>query len=56
MAAPRRFQVFQNDPNIARFVVEGTTTDSQLGVGSYGSVEEVNLKNRNGSINKTAQR
>ena len=41
MAAPRRFQVFQNDPNIARFVVEGTTTDSQLGIGSYGSVEEV---------------
>ena len=42
MAAPRPFQVFQNDPNIARFVVEGTTTGSQLGIGSYGSVEEVN--------------
>ena len=42
--AQRRFQVFQNDPNIARFVVEGTSTGRQLGVGSYGSVEEVNLR------------
>ena len=39
--AQRRFQVIQNDPNIARFVVEGTTTGRQLGIGSYGSVEEV---------------
>ena len=37
----RRFQGIQNDPNIARFVVEGTTTGRQLGTGSYGSVEEV---------------
>ena len=41
--AQRRFQAlqFQNDPNIARFVVEGITTGRQLGIGSYGSVEEV---------------
>ena len=34
-------QSLQNDPNIARFMVEGTATGKQLGVGSYGSVEEV---------------
>ena len=39
--AQRRFEALQNDPNIARFVVEGTTTGRQLGIGSYGSVEEV---------------
>ena len=37
----RRFQVLQNDPNIARFVLEGTAIGRQLGIGSYGSVEEV---------------
>ena len=34
-------QFLRNDPNIAHFVVEGTTTGRQLGAGSYGSVEEV---------------
>ena len=37
----RRFQFLRNDPNIAHFVVEGGATGRQLGVGSYGSVEEV---------------
>ena len=39
--AQRRFQFLQNDPNISPFVVEGIATGRQLGVGSYGSVEEV---------------
>ena len=37
----RQLQVLQNDPDIVRFVVEGTATGRQLGIGSYGSVEEV---------------
>ena len=48
--AQRRFQALQNDPNIARFVVEGTTTGRQLGIGSYGSVEEVCCQIRVGSM------
>ena len=36
-----QFQSLQNDPNITRFVVEGSATGRQLGIGSYGSVEEV---------------
>ena len=44
MAVQRRFHAFQNDPNIAAFLVEGSiVTGRQLGVGSYGSVEEVSL-------------
>ena len=39
--AQRRLETLQNDPSIARFVVEGITTGRQLGIGSYGSVEEV---------------
>ena len=39
--AQGRHLALQNDPNIARFVVEGTATNRQLGIGSYGSVEEV---------------
>ena len=42
--AQRQFETIQNDPNIARFVVEGTTTGRQLGIGSYGSVEEVHWR------------
>ena len=34
-------QSLQNDRNIAHFIVEGTATGRQLGIGSYGSVEEV---------------
>ena len=37
----RQFQALQNDPNLGRFVVEGVATGRQLGIGSYGSVEEV---------------
>ena len=36
-----QLQYLQNDPNIARFVVEGAATGKHLGIGSYGSVEEV---------------
>ena len=36
-----QFHVLHTDPNFARFVVEGTATGRQLGIGSYGSVEEV---------------
>ena len=34
-------QSLQNDPSIIRFMVEGTATGKQLGVGSYGLVKEV---------------
>ena len=34
-------QALQNDPNLGCFVVEGVATGRQLGIGSYGSVEEV---------------
>ena len=42
--AQRQFQALQNEPNIAHFLVEGTTTGRQLGIGSYGSVEEVVIR------------
>ena len=44
--AQRRYEALQNDPSIARFVMEGVTTGSQLGIGSYGSVEEVHWRIR----------
>ena len=44
----RRFQFLRNDPNIAHFVVEGDATGRQLGIGSYGSVEEVWLNMQTG--------
>ena len=37
----QRILALRNDPNLARFRVEGTATGKQLGTGSYGSVEEV---------------
>ena len=37
----QRLRALRNDPNLARFVVEGVTTGNQLGTGSYGAVEEV---------------
>ena len=37
----QRLRALRNDPNLARFVVEGVTTGKQLGTGSYGAVEEV---------------
>jgi hypothetical protein len=39
--AQSRYLALQNNPNIARFMVEGIATGRQLGIGSYGSVEEV---------------
>lgn len=39
--AQRQFHTLQNNLDIARFVVEGNATGRQLGIGSYGSVEEV---------------
>ena len=39
----QRLRALRDDPNLARFVVEGTATGKQLGTGSYGSVEEVSL-------------
>ena len=41
--AQERLHTLRNDPNLARFVVEGKATGKQLGSGSYGSVEEVEL-------------
>ena len=37
----QRLLALRNDPQLTRFVVEGRTTGKALGVGSYGSVEEV---------------
>ena len=37
----QRLLALRNDPNLARFVVEGIATGKQLGTGSYGAVEEV---------------
>ena len=37
----QRLRTLRNDPNLARFVVEGVPTGKQLGTGSYGTVEEV---------------
>ena len=39
----QRLRALRNDPNLARFVVEGVTTGKQLGTGSYGAVEEVRI-------------
>ena len=39
----QRLVALRNDPQLARFVVEGRPTGKALGVGSYGSVEEVRL-------------
>ena len=39
----QRLRAVRNDPNLARFVVEGRATGETLGTGSYGSVEEVRL-------------
>ena len=37
----RSLRSLRNDRNLARFVVEAIATGSQLGTGSYGTVEEV---------------
>ena len=40
----RRRQAFQNDPELQRFVLPGVRpTGRQLGMGSYGSVEELEV-------------
>lgn len=39
----QRLAALRNDPQLARFVVQGRPTGKALGVGSYGSVEEVRL-------------
>ena len=39
----QRLRAVRDDPNLARFVVEGRATGETLGTGSYGSVEEVRL-------------
>ena len=36
-------RALRNDRHLARFIVEGRATGSQLGTGSYGSVEEVHV-------------
>ena len=42
MAAPRRlFMTLSDDRNLRRFVVQARSTGKQLGIGSYGAVEEV---------------
>ena len=41
MAQRQRQRALWDDPNLARFVVEGVPTGNQLGTGSYGAVEEV---------------
>ena len=39
-----RRQVFENNPELQRFVLSGgRSTGRQLGVGSYGSVEELQV-------------
>ena len=43
----QRLRALRDDPNLARFVLEGTATGKQLGNGSYGSVEEVSLRKEN---------
>ena len=40
----QRLHALRNDRNLARFVIEGRATGKQLGTGSYGSVEEVCMK------------
>ena len=39
----QRLRTLRNDPNLARFAIEGRATGKTLGTGSYGSVEEVSL-------------
>ena len=41
---PQGLYTLRNNPDIARFVIEGEANGRQLGTGSYGSVEEVNYK------------
>ena len=42
MAASRRlFMTLSDDRNLRRFVVQARSTGKQLGIGSYGAVEEV---------------
>ena len=38
-----RRQAFQSSPELQQFVLPGRPTGKQLGVGSYGSVEEVEV-------------
>ena len=41
----QRRQALKESPDLARFVVMGTATGRELGIGSYGSVEEVYYSN-----------
>ena len=41
MAAQHRRLRLRDDPNITQYVVDGRATGNKLGIGSYGSVEEV---------------
>ena len=44
MAARRQLQALRNHPNLQRFLIANVrTTGRQLGVGSYGSVEELEV-------------
>ena len=44
MAALRgQFRALSNDRNLQRFVVQARPSGRQLGTGSYGTVEEVQL-------------
>ena len=47
----QRLLALRNDPQLARFVVEGRATGKTLGVGSYGSVEEVRLTSEHHILN-----
>ena len=47
----QRLRALRNDPNLARFVVEGIATGKQLGTGSYGAVEEVRNHCDRGPVN-----
>ena len=39
----QRLRALREDRHLAHFIIEGRATGKQLGIGSYGSVEEVDL-------------
>ena len=39
----QRLRALRDNRQLARFIVEGRATGKQLGTGSYGSVEEVDV-------------
>ena len=43
-ARQQRLGALRNNQDLARFVIEGEANGRQLGIGSYGSVEEVSIE------------